>query len=739
MANILSISTPTSFSVPSLDAASASAEELDPRFVEELQGAMGQLESEPAVQSEVRETSLQETESSDSDASTSLQNLPLMPWAMIAAPANFAPQDAVNTSTVGDGQALDALASVGAGQAIAFNTTPLSAVSEASAMVSAAGAVAVTSTQAAPSGSDGQIAASAATVASDQLQSSTVSPALEDASAVGSMPQASLATATPDLNPQDEIRSSDAGLASANASTSGLTPLVAAVASDGAIATAVPATHQDRMSATAELQLTMDGAAMRPAVSTSMPVAAEPAPATQGQPAGQATAALETDPALQPPATMPDTQDAKSSGSAQAQAASAAASVITATSVRTESEATTVSDAIAPLPASPTTQTLFAQTQIDDPAVASVATASGSGDVAIADPVTEAASPSPVANGGLDVTPPVQAAALSTTEVSAQATAVVTSVPAGQVDAASQVAQRRAEHEDGLERTSTVRASTQASAEPSVAANADVVTTASVPNSTSTSATKDDEQPAGSFTQATVAAAGMSAHKGQNDLVRGSDNPMAAKAVFSDASTTAPLSLNAQASGAMESGSPARTGGAAESTFASSFVQALMGHVHQPVAHHAQALEVVPSPSPIAPHQVRFDAGQVQVEVVRLVKQGGGQVVMELTPPDESKFKIDLSISQQGVARLVVDGASESTRLRLEQTVSGLQDQFQQMGLQLQLDMRQSQQHEAQARPDSAPTLDLSGPVRTSRQEAVVVQPVTGRPAWEQGQVYLVA
>ena len=141
----------------------------------------------------------------------------------------------------------------------------------------------------------------------------------------------------------------------------------------------------------------------------------------------------------------------------------------------------------------------------------------------------------------------------------------------------------------------------------------------------------------------------------------------------------------------------------------------------------------------MAPQQVRLDAGQVQVEVVRLVKQGGGQVVMELTPPDESKFKIDLSISQQGVARLVVDGASESTRLRLEQTVSGLQDQFQQMGLQLQLDMRQSHQQESRAQAEAAPLDSLSPSPRASQSEMPVSQPVNARPSWEQGQVYLVA
>jgi len=110
-----------------------------------------------------------------------------------------------------------------------------------------------------------------------------------------------------------------------------------------------------------------------------------------------------------------------------------------------------------------------------------------------------------------------------------------------------------------------------------------------------------------------------------------------------------------------------------------------------------------------------------------------------LTPPDESKFKIDLSISQQGVARLVVDGASESTRWRLEQTVSGLQDQFQQMGLQLQLDMRQSHQQEPRAQADTLALDGVDTPRGTSRPEVSVLQQVSARPSWEQGQVYLVA
>ena len=101
-------------------------------------------------------------------------------------------------------------------------------------------------------------------------------------------------------------------------------------------------------------------------------------------------------------------------------------------------------------------------------------------------------------------------------------------------------------------------------------------------------------------------------------------------------------------------------------------------------------------PAPLEPHEVQLDAGEVKVEIMRLVKQGGGQIVMELTPPDQSKFRIDLKIDAQGVASLVVEGASDSTRSRLERGAEGLQQQFAEMGLALQLDMRQSHDPGAQ-------------------------------------------
>jgi flagellar hook-length control protein FliK len=132
-------------------------------------------------------------------------------------------------------------------------------------------------------------------------------------------------------------------------------------------------------------------------------------------------------------------------------------------------------------------------------------------------------------------------------------------------------------------------------------------------------------------------------------------------------------------------------------------------------------------PAPVLPHEVRLDAGAVQSEIQKMVKQGGGHVVMELTPPDQSKFTIELKLDDRGGALLVVEGVSDSTRTRLEQSAPQLREQFQQMGLELQLDMRQQSQSassnasnfaDAQDRRNEAnssgkPGADMSTPLST--------------------------
>jgi hypothetical protein len=124
----------------------------------------------------------------------------------------------------------------------------------------------------------------------------------------------------------------------------------------------------------------------------------------------------------------------------------------------------------------------------------------------------------------------------------------------------------------------------------------------------------------------------------------------------------------------------------------STFVSSLVGGPQRSIttAMDWVALKPQEPPRPVMPHELRLDAGAVQVEIQRMVKQGGGHVVMELTPPDQSKFTIELKLDDMGGAYLKVEGVSDSTKTRLEQSAPQLQEQFQQMGLNLQLDMRQN-------------------------------------------------
>jgi hypothetical protein len=134
----------------------------------------------------------------------------------------------------------------------------------------------------------------------------------------------------------------------------------------------------------------------------------------------------------------------------------------------------------------------------------------------------------------------------------------------------------------------------------------------------------------------------------------------------------------------------------------SSFVSSLVGGPQRPVTTVMDwiSMQSQERPAPVVPHQVRLDAGAVQLEIQKMVKQGGGHVVMELTPPDQSKFTIELKLDERGNALLIVEGVSDSTKTRLEQSAPNLREQFQQMGLELQLDMRQQGQSASSSTAD---------------------------------------
>ena len=181
----------------------------------------------------------------------------------------------------------------------------------------------------------------------------------------------------------------------------------------------------------------------------------------------------------------------------------------------------------------------------------------------------------------------------------------------------------------------------------------------------------------------------------------------------------------------------------------SSFVSSLVGGPQRPVNTVMDWISTQQHerPSPVVPHEVRLDSGAVQLEIQKMVKQGGGHVVMELTPPDQSKFTIELKLDERGGALLVVEGVSDSTRTRLEQSAPQLREQFQQMGLELQLDMRQQHQSTSSSASNFSSSQEReSGAGQANGQSKDLTKPLSQREvganrARESGsnQVYLYA
>lgn len=136
-------------------------------------------------------------------------------------------------------------------------------------------------------------------------------------------------------------------------------------------------------------------------------------------------------------------------------------------------------------------------------------------------------------------------------------------------------------------------------------------------------------------------------------------------------------------------------------TAAEKFVSTLLGIASssQPASAADRTISELKQTTTIvsAPHMARWDAAAVQVELVRMIKDGGGQVVMKLTPPDEGSFRIDLSLDPERGVRIFVEGASDSVRTRLEQGAEQLREQFSQMGFNLQLDMHSRREASGQS------------------------------------------
>jgi len=90
--------------------------------------------------------------------------------------------------------------------------------------------------------------------------------------------------------------------------------------------------------------------------------------------------------------------------------------------------------------------------------------------------------------------------------------------------------------------------------------------------------------------------------------------------------------------------------------------------------------------------EVSLATGPLHEQVMNAAKSGGGRILLELTPPEQGTIRIDLRIDPAGRAHLIVEGASDATKSRLDQGGQSLKNEFAQMGLNLSLDLRQDSQ-----------------------------------------------
>ena len=733
MANILPVSASSLFSVSPVDANVSAPEELDPRFVEELQGALGQPESPAAPPVAPEDKSSPAPLEVNSDTASGLQNLPLMPWVAMTMPANFAPAEVPLVGAVGAVGVTVSVEAVVGPQALTLN--PASMGSQAPVATSEdlmatgmdtpdpATSRAMTPPMSVPPVSGGVTTGANAAATGPAAHSTNPAPSITELM----QPNSVMETAGPlGIAPTSHVveHSTGPNLTSAGA-TGPASPLQAQPVVHLAQGTTAPAQSLEGAQPASD-------AAPSPGLLSPRDEATEPWLQTQPHglalPDEQASVATRVELASPHSASAPGPSPIPSAGEPvnllptmspdKGAEVPATATNASATTMPLPVEA---SQAVVPV-GTPPHEGLGAQEGPDAAPFFSAQQADAGR------PLSSVAAP--VASDTPVVATPSQVLTVST---AASTPAVVVPALGNSAAPSLHTSSRRDEASDGADPAAQV--STGVTADTTMPTRGvvvtDTVTTAQAASSQAEQAEQAAQQASAATAQGRVRSdSSASESRAEVSLSAGSEDAVMARVVSNAAQ-------NAWRMGATEATTQDLR--SAESTFASSFVQALMGQVHHGNAQHVQLLEVVPSPAPMAPHEVRFDAGQVQVEVVRLVKQGGGQVVMELTPPDESKFKIDLTISQQGVARLVVDGASESTRLRLEQTVSGLQDQFQQMGLQLQLDMRQPHQQQARSQePFLTPEAGDINP-RAPSLDLAEAQALNGRPTWEQGQVYLVA
>ncbi len=103
-----------------------------------------------------------------------------------------------------------------------------------------------------------------------------------------------------------------------------------------------------------------------------------------------------------------------------------------------------------------------------------------------------------------------------------------------------------------------------------------------------------------------------------------------------------------------------------------------------------------PTQIAISLNEASITSGPLHSEIMSAAKSGGGRIQLELTPPEQGTIRIDLRIDQSGRAHLIVEGASDAAKARLDQGGQQLKNEFAQMGLNLSLDLRQGDSRFAQ-------------------------------------------
>ena len=114
------------------------------------------------------------------------------------------------------------------------------------------------------------------------------------------------------------------------------------------------------------------------------------------------------------------------------------------------------------------------------------------------------------------------------------------------------------------------------------------------------------------------------------------------------------------------------------------------------VAQSGTSVSTTPTQIAMSLHEASITSGPLHSEIISAAKSGGGRIQLELTPPEQGTLRIDLRIDQSGRAHLIVEGANDAAKARLDQGGQQLKNEFAQMGLNLSLDLRQGDSRFAQ-------------------------------------------